>query len=129
MGQRASKILLCKSASAPRWLSGLKAHRAISFRSTITFFITARKRSLGQGNMFTGVCLSTGGEYLTRYTPQEQTLPPGPGTPPRSRHPPGPGTSPRSRQPPRPGTPPRSRRPPKTRYTPRANTPSQHRAC
>ena len=23
--------------------------------------ITARKRSLGQGNMFTGVCLSTGG--------------------------------------------------------------------
>ena len=26
-----------------------------------TQFITARKRSLGQGNMFTGVCLSTGG--------------------------------------------------------------------
>ena len=25
------------------------------------FVITARKRSLGQGNMFTGVCLSTGG--------------------------------------------------------------------
>ena len=24
-------------------------------------FVTARKRSLGQGNMFTGVCLSTGG--------------------------------------------------------------------
>ena len=24
-------------------------------------FITARKRSLGKGNMFTGVCLSTGG--------------------------------------------------------------------
>ena len=24
-------------------------------------FITSRKRSLGQGNMFTGVCLSTGG--------------------------------------------------------------------
>ena len=24
-------------------------------------FITARKRSLGQGNMFTDVCLSTGG--------------------------------------------------------------------
>ena len=23
--------------------------------------VTARKRSLGQGNMFTGVCLSTGG--------------------------------------------------------------------
>ena len=26
---------------------------------------TARKRSLGQGNKFTGVCLSTGGRYLT----------------------------------------------------------------
>ena len=25
------------------------------------FFITARKQSLGQGDMFTGVCLSTGG--------------------------------------------------------------------
>ena len=25
------------------------------------FVFTARKRSLGQGNMFTGVCLSTGG--------------------------------------------------------------------
>ena len=25
--------------------------------------ITARKRSLGQGNMFTGVCLSTGGAW------------------------------------------------------------------
>ena len=25
------------------------------------FVVTARKRSLGQGNMFTGVCLSTGG--------------------------------------------------------------------
>ena len=29
--------------------------------ATNTHIITARKRSLGQGNMFTGVCLSTGG--------------------------------------------------------------------
>ena len=28
---------------------------------SVQCFITARKRSLGQGNMFTGVCLSTGG--------------------------------------------------------------------
>ena len=31
------------------------------FISSSNFFITARKRSLGQGNMFTGVCLSTWG--------------------------------------------------------------------
>ena len=28
---------------------------------SILFLITSRKRSLGQGNMFAGVCLSTGG--------------------------------------------------------------------
>ena len=28
---------------------------------SISYIFTARKRSLGQGNMFTGVCLSTGG--------------------------------------------------------------------
>ena len=27
----------------------------------LRFFVTARKRSLGQGNMFTGVCVFTGG--------------------------------------------------------------------
>ena len=37
------------------------------------YFITARKRSLGQGNMFTGVCLSTGGEVPDHVHPQEQT--------------------------------------------------------
>ena len=95
------------------------------------------------------------GEYLTRYTPQEQTPPPPrPGTPPgtrytpRSRHPLGPGTPPRSRYlpgvdtPPRPGTPPGLGRPPGTRYTPRDQVhppgadppkdqvhPPQERAC
>ena len=60
--------------------------------------ITARKRSLGQGNIFTPVCHSVHrGEYLGRY-------PPGPGTPPRTKYtpqdqvpPPGPGTPPRTR--------------------------------
>ena len=85
--------------------------------------VTARKRSLGQGNIFTTVCQSFCSqgerEYLGRY-------PPGPGTPSRTRytsqdqvHPPGPGT------PPRPGTPTRDQvhppdqiHPPATRYTP-----------
>ena len=69
------------------------------------------------------VILLTRGEYLTRYTAQDQVhpprtryTPPGPGTPPRPRTPPPPrpGTPP----PPRPGTPP-------TRYT----TPPQRRTC
>ena len=68
-------------------------------------FITARKRSLGQGNIFTPVCHSVhmgGGEYLGRDTPWDQVSPGNRYTPP------GPGT------PPRPGTPP----PRGTRYTP-----------
>ena len=66
-----------------------------------------------------------GGEYLTRYTPLEQTLP-GPGTPPEQTPPwtkytpPGPGTPPRTRytitsphpQPPGPGRPPTQVHPP-----------------
>ena len=38
--------------------------------------------------VFTSVCLSTGGEYLTRYTPRTRYNPPGPGTPPDQVHPP-----------------------------------------
>ena len=71
------------------------------------------------------VILSMGGEYLGRYTPQDQVHPPGtrytpwdqtppPGdqdTPPQDQvHPPGPCTSPRTRCPPR------------TRYTPSPGT-------
>ena len=58
--------------------------------------ITARKRSLGQGNIFTPVCHSVHGGGLpqcmmgyhppTRHPPRPGT-PPGPG-PPRTRHPP-----------------------------------------
>ena len=73
--------------------------------------ITARKRSLGQGNIFTPVCHSVhrGGEYLTRYPPRDQVHPP------RTRYtPPGPGTPPRTRY-----TPPGTRyTPPRTRYPP-----------
>ena len=44
---------------------------------------------LGQGNIFTSVCLSTGGSasvHAGMHPPQEQT-PPGSGQPPQSRHP------------------------------------------
>ena len=60
---------------------------------------TARKRSLGQGNIFIGVCqefCSQGGEYLSRCPLREQAPPfPGPGSPPGTRY-----TSPWSRHPP-----------------------------
>ena len=38
----------------------------VSFDPFNLSFITAHKRSLGQGNIFTGVCLSTGGVYVSR---------------------------------------------------------------
>ena len=93
-------------------------------------FITARKRSLRRLCFYT--CLSfilfTGGEYLTRYTPPEQT-PPGTRSTPQSRHPPWDQVSPPSRHPLGPGTPPEQTPPweqvhppgadtPRTRYTP-----------
>ena len=108
--------------------------------------ITARKRSLGQGNIFTPVCHSVhGGEYLGRYPPprdqvhpQDRVDPPyqvppqtrytplgpgtptpsGPGTPWDQVHPLGQGTPSRLGTPPGPGTPPRDQKcPPWTRYT------------
>ena len=74
-------------------------------------FITARKRSLGQGNIFAPVCHSVHrGEYLTppgsRHTSQDQVHPPG------SRHPLGPGKPPRAD-------------PPRTRYTPQSRHPQE----
>ena len=72
-----------------------------------------------EGYVYTGVCLSTGGEYLVRYPPRT-SYPPGPGTPtpqhqvhpPDQVHPPRPSTPLQARYLPGPGTPPR------TRYTP-----------
>ena len=41
-------------------------------------FITTRKRSLGQGNIFAPVCHSVHrGEYLGKYTPLGRYIPPG----------------------------------------------------
>ena len=98
------------------------------------------QRSCGQGNVFTGVCLSTGGEDVclsacwdaipprdqadppgTRHTPrQDQAHTPGPGTPPRTgrpprdqAHPPGPGRPPQDQ-----AHPPKTRQTPQTRQTP-----------
>ena len=68
--------------------------------------IITRKQSLGQGNKFTGVCLSTGGGVPDQFTgrgvpdqftggspwagtPPEQTRPPGRHAPPGQTHPPG----------------------------------------
>ena len=58
-------------------------------------FVNARKRSLGQDNMSTGICQSTGGGTLPpgSDTPQSRHPPPGirytspgPGTPPATEH-------------------------------------------
>ena len=102
-----------------------------------------RPQRSSEGYVFTGVCLSTGEEYLTRYTPRGQGTPPdqvhplgpgtpplGPGTPPPGPGPPwdqvhprdqvhplGPGT-PLDQVHPLEQTPPRPGAPPRTRYTP-----------
>ena len=67
------------------------------------------QRSCGQGNVFTGVCLSTGGRVSASvhagmpYPPGTRETPLGPGRPP-----PGPGRPPGTRQTPSgPGRPPR----------------------
>ena len=88
----------------------------------MNLFYYRPQRSCGQGNVFTGVCLSTGGVPAsvhagipyppgpgrpplgTRQTPHYQADPPGPG-----RHPPGPGRHPQTRQTPLgPGRPPQN---------------------
>ena len=75
------------------------------------------QRSCGQGNVFTGVCLSTGGR-VSASVHAVMPYPPRPGT----HHPPGPGRPPRTRHtppPPRSGRPPLGPgRPPPTRQTP-----------
>ena len=88
----------------------------------VTTIITARKRSLGQGNMFTGVCLSTGGGVpdqvhpRTRCPPGDQVHPTGPGTPP------GQGTPPGTNTPPGPGIP-QGQHPPDQVHPPGPGTP------
>ena len=97
----------------------------------IKILITARKRSLGQVNIFTPVCHS-----VHRGVPGQVPLP-GPGTPHGQVHPPGPGASSGQVHPPwdqvhpRAGTPPQDQVhlhgtryiPLETRYPPQAGTP------
>ena len=95
----------------------------------LIFLVTARKRSLGQGNIFAPVCHSVhrGGVCLSACwdtTPLEQT-------PPWSRHPPQeqtpPGSRPPRADPPGADTPrskqPREQTPPGSRHPPGADTP------
>ena len=82
--------------------------------------LTARKRSLGQGNIFTPVCHSVyRGDYLGRYPrPPGRYTHLGPGTPTGTRYTPDqvhPLPQAGTPLPPIPGTPPT----PRTRYTPR----------
>ena len=109
----------------------------------ISNIFTARKRSLGQGNIFRSVCqefCSQRGEYLGKYTPRQvhppwQVHPLGRYTPLGQVHSPGrytplAGTRPGQVHPPGPGTPPRQVHPqagtppwqvyPLGRYTPQA---------
>ena len=86
------------------------------------------QRSCGQGNVFTSVCLSTGGEgclpqCMLGYPP-DQTPPPDQAHTPRTRHTPPTRHTPRIRHtPPDQTPPPQTRHPPRTRHTPR---PTRH---
>ena len=94
------------------------------------FLVTVRKRSLGQGNIFTPVCHSVHRGSTWAGTPlpceqnDKQVHPPRSRYTPQTRYTPGPGILPPGRYTPwqihplGPGTPPRTRYPPWTRYTP-----------
>ena len=65
-----------------------------------TSIFTARKRSLGQGNIFAPVCHSVYGGGSTWVGTPQAGIPPWAGTPPRQVHLPWPGTPPWSGTPP-----------------------------
>ena len=89
-----------------------------------SFIFHYRPQRSCEGYVFTSVCLSTGGEYLTRYTPLGPGTPPDQVHPPRTRYTPQPGTPPGPGPPPGPGTNPQTRYAPQTRCTPPTrNTP------
>ena len=48
---------------------------SVIIRKTLQILVTTRKRSLGQGNIFTPVILSTGGGGVGRYTPGTRYTP------------------------------------------------------
>ena len=94
---------------------------ALHIRSQAIF--TARKRSLGQGNIFAPVCHSVHRGYASVHAgippPPEPGTPPGPGTPqdhapPWDHAPPGTMHTPPDQAPPRPGTPLGACTPPRT---------------
>ena len=89
----------CPSGTKLQALGATSANQCIA-----TGVITARKRSLGQGNIFASVCHSVHrggapGQVHTRYTPQNQVPPRTPPTPwdqvhsPRNRYTPPPLSS------------------------------------
>ena len=55
-------------------------------RQKLSEYFYRPQRSCGQGNVFTGVCLSTGGEGVCLSACWDVMTPPGPGRPPRIRH-------------------------------------------
>ena len=63
----------------PRPFEPKRIRTVHTLRKTIYSVTTARKRSLGQGNMFTGVCLSTGVGAWSRGGAWTRMGVPGPG--------------------------------------------------
>ena len=115
-----TKITCDGVCGCEKWKTNYFALQHLAFTDTSIF--TARKRSLGQGNIFAPVCHSVhrGREYLGRYPPWAGTHPPGQVHTPLGRytpmqvHPPGqvhPRQVPPGRYTPQAGTPP-------GRYTP-----------
>ena len=113
-GATPADLLMASMAAEPFW-SHILAH----INTTSLNIITARKRSLGQGNIFTPVCHSVHrGVCLSACWD----------TTPQTRHSPRPGTtSPDQAPPPRPGTPPTRHIPPGAGIPPGVDPP--RRAC
>ena len=78
------------------WKKQAKMNAKATLLQKVIKFITARKRSLGQGNIFAPVCHSVHGGSTWH--------PPGPGTPPGTRYTPLTRYTPQDQVPPRPGT-------------------------
>ena len=79
-----SQIIGRVSPSGKYWIRHWYIRNPIS---RLYLFITARKRSLGQGNIFAPVCHSVHGVGSTwAGTPRDQVHPPRPGTPPGAVH-------------------------------------------
>ena len=74
-----SKRVMISASSGESLMHEMNYLRDCRFELTIIPFITARKRSLGQGNIFAPVCHSVHrgrGEYTGRYPPQQVHQPP-----------------------------------------------------